>query len=213
VLHAVKNQRPFHVLKKRAGLRVRPKAFMSTQTKPPTDAAATVSAGRDAAPGARAWSRAVDDPQFHDLPYKIESNAQGQLVLTAKKFYHSDFQGRVMDLLSERGPSAEGRSIPECAVQTSEGVKLPDVVWISAERAAQVPEGTETLSTIPEICVEVLSRSNTEAEMEGKRPLFFEGGAEEVWIVDAEGGVRFYDADGQIEQSTLAPDFPEQVQG
>ena len=188
---------------------------MSTQTKPPTDAAATVSAERDAAPGARAWSRAVDDPQFHDLPYKVETNARGQLVLTFHKVYHSDLQGDIILLLAsdERGPNGEGRPRPEYAVYTTDGVKVPDVVWISAERAAQVPDEAEASPVMPEICIEVLSRSNTEAEMEGKRHLFFEGGAEEVWIVDAEGGVRFYDADGQIEQSTLAPDFPEQVQG
>jgi Uma2 family endonuclease len=183
---------------------------MTTQTTPTPPPAGVAD---ETAPGARAWSRVLDDPKFDNLPYKIESNAQGQLVLTAKKFYHSDFQGRVMDLLSERGPSGEGRSIPECAVQTTEGVKLPDVVWISAERAAQVPEGTEAITTAPEICVEVLSRSNTQAEMDEKRSLFFERGAEEVWIVNAEGTVTFYGPEGEeIERSALAPGFPAKVE-
>lgn len=65
---------------------------------------------------------------------------------------------------------------------------------------------------MPEICIEVLSRSNTAAEMEDKRRLFFEGGAGEVWIVDADGRVTFYDANGTLEASKLAPDFPATVE-
>jgi len=188
---------------------------MSTQMKPPADAGATAATERRGdAPGARAWSRAVNDPQFHDLPYKVETNARGQLVLTFHKVYHSDLQGDIILLLaSERGPKGEGRPRPEYAVYTADGVKVPDVVWISAERAAQVPDEAEASPVMPEICIEVLSRSNTAAEMDEKRHLFFEGGAEEVWVVDADGRVRFYEANGEIEQSKRAPTFPAQVQG
>jgi Uma2 family endonuclease len=105
----------------------------------------------------------------------------------------------------------------EFAVHTSDGVKVPDVVWISAERRAEIPDGAEASPIMPELCVEVLSDSNTEAEMADKRRLYFEGGAKEVWLVSRKIGsnavqVRFFSAEGEIEQSQLAPDFPRQVQ-
>jgi Uma2 family endonuclease len=180
---------------------------MATQTKSVPDAPV------EATPGARAWSEALDDPRFHDLPYKIETNARGQLLLTFHKVYHSNLQGALILLLaSERGPVEEGRAVPELAVYTSEGVKVPDVAWISAARAAQIPEDAEASPVMPELCIEVLSRSNTQAEMNEKRHLFFEGGAQEVWIVDAEGAVTFYDAEGARDQSALAPGFPKKIE-
>lgn len=104
---------------------------MNAQTKP-LSAEAT-----ETAPGSRAWSEALRHPQLRDLPFKIETNAQDQLVLTAQKIYHSNLQGEILLLLaSERGPTGEGRPRPEFAVHTSDGVKVPDVIWISAERWA-----------------------------------------------------------------------------
>ena len=181
---------------------------MATQTKLPSDVTASAP---EAAPGARAWSEAVRNPQFHDLPFKIETNARGQLILSPQKIYHSFSQSRTLKLL-EKHVQADGEATIEFAVHTSEGVKVPDVVWISAERAAQIPADAEASLVMPEICVEVLSRSNTQAEMEEKRALFFEGGAEEVWVVDPDGHVTFYDENGALEASKRAPDFPKKVE-
>lgn len=62
----------------------------------------------------------------------------------------------------------------------------------------------------PELCVEVMSETNTPAEMTEKRRLYREAGAEEVWIVDREGAVRFFGEEGQ-DQSALSPAFPSHV--
>jgi Uma2 family endonuclease len=49
----------------------------------------------------------------------------------------------------------------------------------------------------PEICIEVRSPSNTDAEMAHKTELFLQAGAVEVWIVGEAGGMQVFDADGQ----------------
>ncbi len=64
----------------------------------------------------------------------------------------------------------------------------------------------------PEICVEVLSSSNTQAEMQEKRMLYFEKGAEEVWVCAESGDMHFYDASGPIDRSVIVSDFPEHVE-
>jgi hypothetical protein len=125
------------------------------------------------------WTRALRDPSLRDLPYKVETNEHGQLVLTPHKPRDSLQQGRIAALLRERAAAAglpPGEATTEFAVETSGGIKVPDVVWISAERLASLPEDAETSPVMPEIIVEVLSKTDTQAEMADKRRLYFEAG-------------------------------------
>jgi hypothetical protein len=50
------------------------------------------------------------------------------------------------------------------ANDTSDGVKVADVVWCSAERFDRIQEQVSA-SIAPEICIEVKSSGNTLAEM------------------------------------------------
>lgn len=157
-----------------------------------------------------AWSRALRDPSLRDLPYKIETNEYGQLVMSPRKPKHSHAQSRIDVLLSKLVPRT-GRGVVEFAIETSMGVKLPDVGWISEERWSGIPDDAEASSVAPEICVEVLSKSNTRAEIDEKRSLYFERGALEVWTCAVNGDMRFYDPSGPLPASRLAPDFPDHI--
>jgi len=64
----------------------------------------------------------------------------------------------------------------------------------------------------PEICIEVLSPSNSQLQMAEKRALYFEAGASEFWICDLDGSMTFHlQGLEQSERSVLCPDFPTQV--
>ncbi|MEX0600830.1 MAG: Uma2 family endonuclease [Rhodothermales bacterium] len=156
-----------------------------------------------------AWKHALRDPSLQDLPYNIETNEYGQLVMSPQKPGHGLMQFRVGALLER--VERPGRVAVEFAVETSKGVKLPDVVWISDERLRDLPEGAEACPFAPEICVEVLSQSNTRAEIDEKRNLYFEQGALEVWTCDMAGQMRFYGRNGEMEASALVLSFPSQV--
>jgi Uma2 family endonuclease len=117
-----------------------------------------------------AWGRALRDPSLRDLPYKIETNEYGQLVMSPQKPKHGHAQSRIDVLLSELVTSP-GRGAVEFAVGTSNGVKLPDVVWISEERWSRIPTDADASPVAPEICVEVHSKSNSPAEIDEKRRL------------------------------------------
>jgi Uma2 family endonuclease len=54
----------------------------------------------------------------------------------------------------------------------------------------------------------VISPPNSEAEMAEKRRLYFEQGAQEVWICDDAGTMFFFAPAGQLSQSQLIPEFP-----
>jgi Uma2 family endonuclease len=92
-------------------------------------------------------------------------------------------------------------------------VRAADVGWYYAERFASV-EGQIAFELAPEICVEVLSPSNTDAEIGCKMQLYFKAGAEEVWYCREDGRMEFYgksNPDVSITHSSLCPDFPVRI--
>lgn len=88
---------------------------------------------------------------------------------------------------------------------------MVDVAWVSYERFDCIRNETEA-PIVPEICVEILSASNTEEEMSEKALLYFEKGAEEFWLCTEEGEMSFYNREGPLARSLLVPDFPEIVE-
>jgi Uma2 family endonuclease len=60
--------------------------------------------------------------------------------------------------------------------------------------------------------VEIISPANTASEIEEKRALYFEAGAQEVWTCSLDGKLRFQVApDQQVDASRLCPGFPQEV--
>jgi Uma2 family endonuclease len=155
------------------------------------------------------WQEVCEHPSLKDLPFKIELNEYGEIVMSPVKVNHSAYQAEILRLLNIMLIS--GRTLVECAVKTRKGTKVADAAWTSPQRFEQMKGQTES-PIAPEICVEVLSSGNTEKEIREKRKLYFEKGAGEVWICDEDGKITFYNAQGKIEQSTLAPKFPHWIE-
>lgn len=151
------------------------------------------------------WQEVCEHPSLQNLPFKIELNEWGKVVMSPVKVYHSLFQGEIERFLHRMLTS--GKTLPECAIKTRKGTKVADVAWASEARVQQIKAETEC-SIAPEICVEVLSSGNTKEEIQEKRALYFEQGAQEVWICDETGKIRFYNADGALPQSLVVPEFP-----
>lgn len=122
------------------------------------------------------WQEVCEHPSLKNLPFKIELNEYGQIVMSPQKVDHSIFQGEMENLLRQLQPA--GKAFPECAIYTDKGTKVADVVWISDERLKIIKNEVEC-SIAPEICVEIPSGSNTEKEMEEKKALYFSRRAEE----------------------------------
>ena len=93
---------------------------------------------------------------------------------------------------------------------TSDNIKVPDVIWATHAFIRQHADAY-FLPTAPDICVEVLSASNSPAEIDQKRALYFESGAREVWICGLQGRMEFYAPVGALECSALCPAFPPQI--
>lgn len=151
------------------------------------------------------WSEIVNDPLLSELPYKVETNARGQIVLSPHTTRHSRQQKAVEKKLDTL--LSDGEAFQEWPIATSAGTKQADVIWASTGRLGEMEKTGEPPTLAPEICVEVLSESNTVDEMQEKRERYREAGAEEVWVVEGDGRVRFF-IEEEMETSELVPDFP-----
>ena len=154
------------------------------------------------------WKELCADPALQDLPYKIETNVRGQLVMSPTYQYHGRFAFLIAGALEEHLPA--GEASVACAIRTSQGVKVADAVWCTAERWEQIKDAYDA-PVAPQICGEVLSPANTYDEMPEKRVLYVEAGAEEVWLCDAKGAISFVDPDGRRESSRRVPSFPSSI--
>lgn len=154
------------------------------------------------------WQEVCEHPSLQNLPFKIELNQKGEIIMNAVRVIHSLYQGEIEYLL--RTLLKSGKTFPECAIKTTKGTKVADVAWATTDTVRKIKDEIEC-SVAPEICVEVLSSSNTEDEMKEKTDLYFEKGAREVWVC-GDGAMRFYRVDGEMEKSILAPDFPKKIE-
>ncbi len=157
------------------------------------------------------WEAICADRSLSDLPYKIETNGYNQIIMSPASSWHGEIQAEICRVLGNRLPG--GRVINEAPIQTSDGIRVPDVAWISMERRKPHRHAV-TLPVAPEICIEVLSPSNTREEMQEKMQLFFGASAHEVWLCDEDGRMKFFtavSAPQSVPQSLLCPDFPLQI--
>ena len=135
------------------------------------------------------WSEVCQNKALQDLPFKIELNEWGQITMTPASNKHGHIQVLVAFTLMQQ--KTAGRVLTECSVQTSQGVKVADAAWGSDAFFAR--HGVDTpYFQAPELCVEIRSPSNSIGEMLAKKDLYLARGAQEFWLVDEGGHLRFY---------------------
>ena len=158
------------------------------------------------------WDELCRDPSLEDLPYKIELNAWGKVEMSPAGVRHARLQAAVTVALSEG--LKDGVTLSECPVLTRIGVRVPDVAWASDTFMKEHGQGS-LLARAPEICVEVISPSNVEAEITEKIGAYLAAGATEVWIVGETGAVRIVDCSGDRPTSRfgIALHLPDPTKG
>lgn len=158
------------------------------------------------------WKEICADPQVLAIEGRVESDTHGHILMSPPPaFEHSQLQYRIARLLGEL-LGHDGAST-ECPVSTIKGIRAIDSVWISAERREQALR-SGVLVIAPEICVEVLSPGNTRNEMEEKRALLFQSGADEVWFCDSKKRMSFFLRDAPsvaVDKSLRCPGFPDSI--
>lgn len=138
-----------------------------------------------------------EDPCYANVPGKIELDPWGRMVMSPASNYHSALQTALSGKLAALG----GRAFVEASVLTAGGVLVADVAWASLDFIAL--HGFATPYTrAPELCIEVVSPSNSRKELREKIDAYLDAGAEEVWIVYPRSKrVEFHGRQGLMERS------------
>ena len=125
------------------------------------------------------YGELCDDPSFAKVQGKVEIDRWGRLLMSPPpRPYHGRMQVRLSDKLAKLG----GERTVEAAIATPLGLFVADLAWSSRIS----PPGSErhpALMRAPELCIEVVSPSNSRREMNEKVAAYLAAGAEEVWIV------------------------------
>jgi Uma2 family endonuclease len=146
------------------------------------------------------------DARYSNIPGRLELNAWGQIIMTPPAdVWHYRVAARLARMLMA---SLGGEAFQEGAIAIEGGgTPVADVVWCSG--AFLAAHGSEKiLQRAPEICIEVLSRSNSTKEIDDKRRYHLVAGAVEVWIVDPEGqSISVYGQEGPRAKSVYEVDL------
>lgn len=155
------------------------------------------------------WQDVIDNPYLKNLPFKIELNRWGRIEMSPASNRHALLQSRLAQWI--RTAMGHGETLTEASVKTSDGVRVPDVVWASAGFLAEQDFKTP-FSQAPAICVAIISPSNSRLEMLDKTRLYLEAGAAEVWLVSEAGQLEVKDIEGPRDDSRLLPGIREILQ-
>jgi Uma2 family endonuclease len=132
-----------------------------------------------------------------------ETNGQGQIILNPPiGLAHAKRADRIAVAIRAALPGWQ--VWPEIGIHTADGVKAPDLA-VAAPGFAEATDARGFLVHAPEICVEIMSPSNTLEEMRHKSLLYLAAGAKEAWVCDEAGVLRFYDGTGELSASALVP--------
>ena len=146
------------------------------------------------------WTEVIGDPSLRDLPYKIELNQEGKIEMSPANNWHALAQGHLAWALKNALP--EGAVLTECSILTGIGVRVPDVA-LASKAFLEVQRHSTPFMQAPEICVEIVSPSNTKREIDEKVRAYLAAGAKEVRVASEAGELRFFGAEGALEASAF----------
>jgi Uma2 family endonuclease len=139
---------------------------------------------------------------FANLPFKIELTRFGKLLMSPASNEHGRIQSRLCAQLLQQQQG--GEVVTECSIATVDGVKVADVAWCSDDFVGRFGFMTP-YPEAPELCIEILSPSNSTVEMDEKIQLYLNSGALEVWLVHNLDTIDYFSRDGRLQTSRLFP--------
>jgi Uma2 family endonuclease len=152
------------------------------------------------------WEQLADDPMVAAIPCKVELNEKGAIEVSPPTTRHGTIQAFVARELARQRP--EGTVITECPVETDIGMRVPDVIWASPGFMDRHRDEAQ-FQHAPDLCCEVLSPRNTQAEMSEKVAAYLAAGAQEVWVVGDDGAPEIHTSSGQVAASALGFALPQ----
>jgi Uma2 family endonuclease len=159
------------------------------------------------------WAELLTDSELAKIEGRIETDRYGHIIMSPPAAAsHGGFQSAISAILWRLMPT--GEVFTECPISTADGVRSADIAWASPECVSGLGD-LVCFPRAPEICIEVISPSNTRRELKEKVALYFDAGAKEVWFCDKDGTMEYYVESATLKSMTsrLCPEFPARVRG
>jgi hypothetical protein len=138
-----------------------------------------------------------------------ETNGRGQIIMNLPiGLVHAKRTDQIRTAIKGHRPDWQVWS--EVGLHTADGVKAPDLLAAAPDFEERV-DSRGFLLCAPDLCVEVMSPSNSWEEMRHKTLLYLAAGAAEVWICDHAGALHFLDGTGELAESALAAGMSKSV--
>ena len=144
------------------------------------------------------------DSRYANLPGKVELDPWGRMVMSPPASYHHGvIQAKLVRALEPLG----GQGSVEAPIVTPAGILVADVTWASAQFIGRHAQESPLIHA-PEICIEVLSPSNSVKEIREKIDAYLAAGAEEVWVVSPRSErIEIYGRRGELQRSRSSVDL------
>lgn len=144
------------------------------------------------------WQALQMDP---DAPDFCEMDEYGELEVNPPPSF------RHQQLVANIGRQMESQLGGECgsyALATSIGVRFPDICWaMSFVELARVGQ-EDPLTVMPPLCVEIIFPGNRRKAIDAKVRAYIEAGVLEVLLIEQDGRLRWFTANGEQAESVHA---------
>lgn len=138
-----------------------------------------------------------------------ETNGQGQLIMNPPiGLLHAKRADKLIAVIRSSLP--DWRIWPEIGIHTADGVKAPDLA-IASPQYEEATDEHGFLLRAPDVCVEIMSPSNSWEEMRHKSLLYLAAGASEAWVCDESGRLHFFAGGGELSSSSIVPELQPQI--
>ena len=89
-------------------------------------------------------------------------------------------------------------------------MKVSDVAWVSAAFIEEFGYITPYIQA-PELCIEIVSSSDSKVEIAGKVDLYLAKGAKKIWVVYDNNVMNIFSYKEQVEDSVMSEGIRERV--
>jgi len=142
-----------------------------------------------------------------DAPW--ETNGQGQIIMNPPiGLVHAKRADKIGSAI--RGRCSGWQVWSEVGLHTADGIKAPDLLAAAPDFQESV-DARGFLLSAPDLCIEVMSPSNSWEEMRHKTLLYLAAGAREAWVCDQAGELHFFDGSGECDESSVVAGMPKRI--
>jgi Uma2 family endonuclease len=137
------------------------------------------------------WRALLEDPE---APERCELDEFGEVhVNPPPSFRHQ----RAVSALVRQIEGKLGGDAGSYALWTPAGIRFPDICWAPSFDDLARLGGSDPLTSMPPLCVEVLSPGNKRKDINEKVEAYLQAGVEEVILVETNARIRYFTSSGE----------------